>query len=61
MKHKIAPSYSKEFLEVDRPSPLVDNFIESLIQESVNGNIDKNISNSIFYIFKEKKPRKEWK
>jgi len=52
MKVKIAPYYSKEFLETDRPQPLSDDFIESLIIDALDGNIEKDISNEVYNKFK---------
>jgi hypothetical protein len=51
-KITIAPSYSAEYLEVDRPSPLVDNTIENLIQDVLSGKTDRNISDSVYTNFK---------
>lgn len=53
MRYKIAPSYSEEWLEIERPQPLVDNRIENLIQEVLNGVIDKDISDQIYINFKK--------
>ena len=36
-KLTIASSYSADYLEIDRPSPLVDNNIEQLIQDVLSG------------------------
>jgi hypothetical protein len=49
---KIAPSYSIEHLEVDRPSPLTDNRIEQLIQNVLSGNLDKDITDKVYTDFK---------
>jgi hypothetical protein len=54
MKYKIAPAYSEKYLEIDRPSPLVDNYIEKLIQCVLAGEVSKNISNDIYKEFKIK-------
>jgi len=52
MKIKIAPEYDPKYLEVDRPQPLVDNQIESLIQDVLSGKIDKDISDNVYQLFK---------
>ena len=49
---KVAKSYSNLFLETDRPQPLSDKKIESLITEIIYGNIPKNISDNIYDLFK---------
>ena len=51
-RNKIAPSYSKEHLEVERPSPLTDNHIEQLIQSVLSGNLDKDITDKVYTNFK---------
>ena len=56
-KIKIAPSYSSEYLEIDRPSPLVDVHIENLIQDVLNGKLDKDISDKVYTDFKEEASR----
>ena len=50
---KIATAYSADFLEIERPQPLVDNNIEKLIQDVLNGNLDKNISDTVYTNFKK--------
>jgi hypothetical protein len=54
MRHRIALEYSKNYLEIDRPSPLVDNYIEALIQEVLSGSIEKDVSNEVYEKFKLK-------
>jgi hypothetical protein len=49
---KIASSYSPDFLEIDRPKPLSDSTIESLIQDVLLGKLDKNITDEIYDQFK---------
>lgn len=49
---RIAPEYSSQYLEIERPSPLTDNRIESLIGDVLNGNIDKDISDLVYDRFK---------
>jgi hypothetical protein len=51
-KIKIAPEYSDIYLEVERPSPLVDNHIEMMIQDVLNGKLDKDISDEVYNNFK---------
>ena len=53
MKIKIAPEYNLKFLETDRPQPLVDNRIESLIQEVLSGKLDTDISDQVYVNFKK--------
>jgi hypothetical protein len=53
MKTKIAPEYDPKFLETERPQPLVDNQIESLIQEVMSGKLDKDISDQVYTNFKK--------
>lgn len=53
MKIKIAPEYNPKFLETDRPQPLVDNRIESLIQEVLSGKLDTDISDQVYVNFKK--------
>lgn len=50
---KIAPSYEAQWLQVDRPQPLVDNRIESLIQDVLGGKMDSDISDSVYTNFKK--------
>jgi hypothetical protein len=50
---KIAPIYSSDYLEVERPQPLVDLKIEQLIQEALSGNIDKDITDTVYTNFKK--------
>jgi hypothetical protein len=50
---KIATSYDDSWLEIDRPQPLVDNRIESLIQDVLNGKTDKDISDTVYQNFKK--------
>ena len=52
-KVKVAPSYSEEYLEIERPSPLSDNTIEQHQYDILNGCIDKDISNIVYFNFKE--------
>jgi hypothetical protein len=49
---RIAPDYDECYLEIDRPSPLSDNHIESMIQDVLSGKLDKDISNSVYTNFK---------
>lgn len=53
MKLRIAPTYDAEYLEVERPSPLVDNKIELLIQDVMLGNLDKDITDTVYSNFKK--------
>lgn len=51
-KVKVAHEYSIDYLEIDRPSPLSDNHIESMIQDVLSGQLDRDISNNIYSNFK---------
>jgi hypothetical protein len=53
MRYKIAPTYSDTYIEIDRPQPLVDSRIEHLIQDVLNGKMDKDISDSVYTNFKK--------
>jgi len=52
-KIKIATAYNDTFLEIDRPQPLTDNKIEQLIQQVLSGNLDRDISDSVYTNFKK--------
>ncbi len=49
---KIAPTYEDKWLEVERPQPLMDKFIESIQYGVLNGNVDKDISDKVYDNFK---------
>lgn len=51
-KIRIAPSYSEEYLEIDRPSPLSDNLIEKTQLDILSGKLDKDISDKVYEDFK---------
>ena len=51
-KITIAPDYDECYLEIERPSPLSDNHIESMIQDVQSGKLDKDISNNVYSNFK---------
>lgn len=53
IRNKIAPEYSSDFLEIDRPQTLIDHKIESLILEVLSGKLDKDISDSVYDNFKQ--------
>jgi hypothetical protein len=53
MQIKIATDYSSKFLQVERPKPLSDRYIESEIQEILHGNWSHDISDQIYVDFKE--------
>jgi hypothetical protein len=50
-KITIAPDYDECYLEIDRPSPLSDRHIESMIQDVLSGKLDKDISNDVYANF----------
>ena len=49
---RTAPKYSLEYAEVDRPSPLTDRRIESIIRDVLSGKINPDISDQIYESFK---------
>jgi len=53
MKIKIAPEYDPKYLEVDRPQPLTDSRIEQMIQDVLSGNLDKDITDSVYTNFEK--------
>jgi hypothetical protein len=50
---RIAPCYSPDFLETERPSPLSDNKIEQMIQDVLSGKLDRDISDRVYADFKK--------
>jgi len=50
---KIAPEYSAEYLQVERPRPLSDRRIESSIQTILHGGWDKDITDQVYFDFKQ--------
>lgn len=50
--NRIAPSYDKKYLEIHRPKPLSDEWLEQTQMEILDGKIDKNISDTIYEEFK---------
>lgn len=53
MNVKIATDYSPNFLQVDRPKPLSDKYIESEIQEILHGNWSHDITDQVYEDFKK--------
>lgn len=51
-KIKIAPDYSTNWLEVDKPKPLTDPIIENLIEDILHGRFDQDTTNDVFDKFK---------
>jgi len=49
---KIAPDYDSKYLEIERPQPLTDKKIDTLIQQVLHGCLDKDISNEVYNRFK---------
>ena len=49
---RVAKEYSTKYLEIDRPSPLSDMYIESLILDVLSGKLDRDISNDVYTNFK---------
>lgn len=50
---RIAPEYTADYLEIERPSPLSDNLIEQTIQDVLAGKLDRDISDNVYDNFKE--------
>jgi hypothetical protein len=50
---RIASSYEEKWLQVERPSPLADNKIESLISDVLSGKLDKDITDTVYENFKQ--------
>ena len=50
---KIAKSYSDEWLEVERPQPLIDNYIEKLTTQVINGGVFIDTTDQIYVDFKK--------
>ena len=57
LRPRIAPSYSADYLEIERPSPLSDNLIEQLIQDVLSGTMNKDITDTVYTNFKEEATR----
>lgn len=51
-KVKVAHEYSIEYVEIDRPSPLSDTHIESMITDVLSGKLDRDISDNVYSNFK---------
>ena len=51
MTIKIAPDYSAEYLQVERPRPLSDRRIERTIQEILDGGWDRDITDQVYEDF----------
>ena len=51
-KIKVAPSYSEEYLEIERPSPMTDNRIEQTQLNVLDGKLDKDITDNVYGNFK---------
>jgi hypothetical protein len=58
IREKIAPKYSSEYLEVERPQTLSDRQIESLQQQVLSGRMDHDITDQVYTNFK--KEMTEW-
>jgi len=56
--NRIAPSYSAEYLQTEKPRPLSDITIETLIYNLLTGFLDKDISDNVYLNFK--KEMSEW-
>lgn len=51
MSERIAKTYSEIYLEIDKPKPLTDKKIEQLIEDVLNGNIEKDVSDQLYIDF----------
>lgn len=49
---RVANEYSVDYLEIERPSPLSDNRIESMIMDVLSGKLDRDISDNVYSNFK---------
>ena len=56
MRVKIAPEYTADYLEVERPQPLSDNFLEQQIQHVLNGKL-KVDPDTVYTDFKQEMSR----
>jgi hypothetical protein len=50
---RIATSYDENWLETDRPQPLIDNHIEQLTAQVVNGGVFKDVTDQVYVDFKK--------
>ena len=55
---KIAPSYDEKRLQIERPGPLSDKKIESIINDVLSGKLDNDISDTVYENFK--KEMEQW-
>lgn len=55
---KIAPHYSEEFIEIERPSPMSDQRIDRAILDVMSGNLDRDFSPAMIENFKRE--TKDW-
>jgi hypothetical protein len=51
-KVKVAHEYSSDYLEIERPSPMSDCHIESMIMDVLSGKLDRDISDNVYSNFK---------
>jgi hypothetical protein len=49
---KVAPEYSDKYLEIDRPQPLSDKYIEQLCVDVLDGKLAKDITDNVYTEFK---------
>lgn len=49
---KVAPEYSEKYLEIDRPQPLSDKYIEQLCMDVLAGKLAKDITDNVYTEFK---------
>lgn len=52
-RFKVAPAYDNDYLEIERPQPLSDLYIEQLQQDVLNGKLDKDITDQVYTNFKK--------
>lgn len=50
---RIATTYTEDWLQIERPSPLTDNRIDQLIDDVLSGKMDKDITDTVYTNFKK--------
>jgi len=52
-RYRVAPTYEERWLETERPQPLSDIKIESVIQNILDGRVDNDITDKVYTDFKK--------
>jgi len=52
-RYRVAPTYEERWLETERPQPLSDIKIESVIQNILDGRVDNDITDKVYADFKK--------